>query len=88
MRELKDMIGEVIVAYIPLFHETEWQQVKLLGVEPSGLWIENQKLMSDFLTHVGVKMSPKTMIFFLPFTQVTFIAGSLDAPTISERAIL
>lgn len=87
MPELKDMIGQVITAHIPYLHRTQWQQVKLHGVENGGVWIESQKFMSDFLTHLGATMSPKTMIFFLPFTQITFIATSLDVPSISDKAI-
>jgi hypothetical protein len=30
-------------------------------------------------------MSPKSMVFFLPWHTITFIMGSVDAPTISNR---
>jgi hypothetical protein len=88
MQELKDRVGQLIVALIPALHKTTMQQVRLLAVENSGVWIESQKFMSEFLTHIGTGMSPKTMIFFFPFSQITFIAASLDAPSISEKAML
>jgi hypothetical protein len=87
MKELKDMVGELIVAHIPVIDRTKFQQVKLLAVENGGIWIENQKTTSDFLSGIGVEMSPKTMIFFLPFAQINFIAASLDTPSISDKAI-
>jgi hypothetical protein len=87
MPELKNMIGQVITAHIPYLHQTQWQEVKLHAVENGGIWIESQKFMTEMLTRIGATMSPKTMIFFLPFSQITFIGASLDTPSISEKAI-
>jgi hypothetical protein len=79
------MVGEIIGALIPMFHQTTIQQVKLHAVENGGIWIENQKTTSDFLSQVGVKMAPKTLIFFVPFAHISVIVASLDVPSISDR---
>lgn len=84
MPDLKAMVGQSVVALIPIFDKIQFQEVKLLAVEDAGVWVESQKFMNQLLQKVGVTMSPKTMVFFLPFSQIAFIAASLDSPSISE----
>lgn len=88
MPSLKDMIGEIIVAHVPLFHKTKWQRLKLLDVETAGIWVESQSITESILQASGVTSSPKTMIFFLPFHQILYILSSRDVPALSEKAFL
>lgn len=84
VRSLKEHEGELIVALIPLFDPKLLQEIRLLRVEEAGIWIENQKAHDMYFNAVGAKSSPKTMIFFVPWPQITFVLSSLDVPAISE----
>lgn len=85
MPDLNSMVGEIIVALVPIFHKTKFQQLKLHGVEDAGVWVENQAINDLLLAQVGVSTSPKTLIVFLPWHQISFVLGSYDAPSLSEK---
>ncbi len=84
---LEDMVGQIIVAYVPTFHMSEWQKLKLHGVETAGIWVENQAFTNTLLKSAKVSMSPKTAIFFLPFQSIAYILGSLDVPGVSDEGL-
>lgn len=84
MPDLKSMVGKEIAALVPLLHKTVFQRLKLHGVEQGGIWIESQKFTDEMLAGFGISSAPKTLIFFLPWTQVVTIWGSLDVPSLSE----
>ena len=42
MRTLQNMIGEVIIARIPLLDSDGMTLVKLHGIEAHGIWVESQ----------------------------------------------
>lgn len=86
MRDLHSLIGEEISALIPFFHPTKLQILTLHGVENGGIWVENQKYTNQFLESIGLATAPKTMIFFLPWHQIATILGSLETPSLSEKA--
>jgi hypothetical protein len=86
MPELQNLIGQTILALVPSIHGTDLQKLKLHGVENGGLWIESQELTNVFLSRVGAQTAPKTMVFFLPYHQISFVLGSLDVPSLSEKA--
>lgn len=86
MPRLDELVGQVILARVSMFDAKVCQVFKLHAVEPSGLWVENQKLTDRFLTQIGVASSPKALVLFLPFQQIDFVLGSVDAPGLSERA--
>jgi hypothetical protein len=50
------------------------QQVKLLGVEAGGVWIESQEITNQFLVHFKIATAPNTFVFFLPYGQIEMIA--------------
>jgi hypothetical protein len=86
MPELQKMIGQTIVASVPAIGGVKLQKLKLHGVESGGLWVESQTVTNALLTRVGVSAAPKTMIFFLPFHQISFLIESLNVPSLSEKA--
>lgn len=87
MISCKDLIGTEIIAFVPVFHKTKWQNFKLINVEPSGIWVESKDVLESFLKYSGVTASPKTAVFFLPFSQIVFVLASLDVPYISDEAL-
>jgi hypothetical protein len=84
---LHSMIGDEITVLVPMFHPTKLQKLKLHAVENAGIWVENQKIMSELLIKAGVTASPKSLIWFLPWHQIATIWGSLDVPGLSEKGL-
>jgi hypothetical protein len=80
MPDLRSMIGDDIIALMPLWDKLKLQEVKLLGVEEGGVWIESQKFTDQFLDKIQVSSAPKSMVFFMPFAQISFIAASVVQP--------
>ena len=86
MKMLSEMVGEEIVASIPFLHQTAWQSLKLLAVEPNGLWVQSHKFNDDMMRALKVQAAPKTAVFFIPFHQIKFIMSSLDSPSLRDDA--
>jgi hypothetical protein len=78
----------MITLLSPFFHAIKMQKVRLVRVEDAGLWVENPKYNVEMLKkHFSISSTQKTMIFFLPWHQISAIVGSLDAPTFSEESL-
>jgi hypothetical protein len=84
---LESMVGGEIYALVPIFSSTIFQRFTLHAVESAGIWVENQKVINDFLAQSGVTASPKSVIWFLPWQQIVTIAGAIDVPGLSERGL-
>ncbi len=85
MKNLHELIGEEILAKVPLIHRGQYQTLRLHGVEEGGIWIE-----SEVLTQLALSMSKKaaagTPIFFLPFHQIQFLMQMTEKLALSEKA--
>ena len=86
MRTLQNMIGEVIMARIPLLDVDGMMLVKLHGVEANGLWIESQDLTNQLMEKFQVSSSRTTPLVFIPLDKVDFIIASLESLALSESA--
>ena len=84
MRDLASLIGEVIVARIPLLDPDGMMLVKLHGVEAHGIWIESQDFTNQLMEKFHFSSSRTTPLVFVPFDKVDFIIGSLDSLSLSE----
>jgi hypothetical protein len=83
---LKEQEGQMITIHSPFLDNIKLQKVRLVRVEDNGLWVENHKYKAEMLKNkFDISSSPKTMIFFLPWHQISVIVGSLDAPTLTEE---
>ena len=78
--ELKDKIGQVITAHVPILDQVVFQELKLHGVEQGGIWVESQKLTDLLLAKFHVHASSKTLVFFLPYHPISFVMDSVDSP--------
>jgi hypothetical protein len=87
MQTLKELEGTQISLLAPFLHVTKFHKVKLHLVEDSGIWIESQDVTETLLDKFSTSMSPKTAVFFIPWSGVTTIMGSLDVPSISRAAL-
>lgn len=84
--KLEDFIGKQIAIQSPFLHETTLQKVTLHGVEAGGIWIESQALLNHILQTLRVPGSPRTVVFFLPYHQVTYIMESISQSALNEVA--
>lgn len=84
--QLSDYIGQQIVLAIPSIDPKALQEVKLLGVEPGGIWIESQTLINIVLRSIGQSSSPKSLAFFYPYHEIKFGFVSISGPALNEKA--
>jgi hypothetical protein len=85
--QFSELVGERILLVAPkLLGETTIQEVKLIGVEAGGLWIESQFITNSLLQSIGKAASPKTMVVFVPYQEITFAMTSIDGPSLDEKA--
>ena len=80
------MIGEVIIAHIPLLDADGMILVTLHGVEAHGIWIESQKLTNQLMRQFHCSSSRTTPLIFVPFDKVGFIIAAIDSLSLSEPA--
>jgi len=71
---------------IPAIHATTIQEVKVLGVEFGGVWIQSQALTNAFLQILGVAVAPKTMVAFVPYHGISLAFSSIEGPALNETA--
>lgn len=86
MKELKDLVGTQVALLAPTLHRTVMEEVILHGVETAGVWIESQKMINAMLDSSQNTMAPKTLVFFLPWHEVSWIMSAIDVPSISTKA--
>jgi hypothetical protein len=87
MLDIKSLEGAVIAGRFRPFDGTAIQQVKLHRVEQYGIWIESQAVTERILANAGAQASSRTGVFFLPWSEVILILGSIDAPALSETML-
>jgi len=87
MPSLSDFVGQTITALIPIFGSETFQKFQLHGVEVGGIWVEHQGTVNTLLDKLKISGLPKTPVFFLPYSQITFVIGSIDVPALSEKAL-
>ena len=86
MRSLQSMIGEVVIARIPLLDADGVMLVKLHAVEANGLWVESQDFTNQLMEKFHFFSSRTTPLVFVPFDKVYFISAALDSLSLSEPA--
>jgi hypothetical protein len=80
------MVGEIIIARIPLLDADGMMLAKLHGVEVSGIWIESQDFTNQLMEKFHFSSSRTTPLIFVPFDKLDFILASLDSLSLSESA--
>jgi hypothetical protein len=85
--QLSEFIGEIVPFKIARIDPDHEQEVLLHGVEAGGVWIESQELTNNFLTRMRVSSSPRTIVLFLPWHEISFAIGSIDKPGLNETII-
>jgi hypothetical protein len=78
--KLEDLEGQVIIVQLitdsvlrdDVNHDIS--HLKLIGVEPFGIWVESPRFIKEILEDKAVL--PKTPIFFVPFSQIVLNSRS------------
>ena len=86
MRSLQSMIGEVVIARIPLLDADGVMLVKLHAVEANGLWVESQEFTNELMEKFQFSSPRTTPLVFVPFDEVDFIIAALESLSLSEPA--
>jgi len=86
MKSLSELVGQEILIVIPFVHQTNLQVVKLLSVEASGIWIQNEQITQGFLANLKLHAA-KTPIFFVPFAQIRYVMDASEEIALSEKAL-
>ncbi|MGH2509813.1 MAG: hypothetical protein ACRDHZ_20735 [Ktedonobacteraceae bacterium] len=84
--KFSELIGREILILIPKIHQVELQKVNLVGVEAGGIWIESQAAMIVILRTFKQSSSPKTLVFFFPYHEITFAMVGIDKLALDEKA--
>jgi hypothetical protein len=87
MKTLTEMVGQTVVLRSLVLDEQHPAVAKLLAVENgNGIWVECQKITDHWLAEFKRTSAPKTLVWFLPFSQIAWIMGSEDYPALSEKS--
>lgn len=81
--QLSKLIRRKIVVLGPALFDNgkkdqKLETVTLVGVEPSGIWVESEEALNRLADRFRVKPAARSA-FFIPFTQITTILASNDA---------
>jgi hypothetical protein len=77
--ELRKLIGHRVIVMGPSFVDLDkLQSVKLLAVEPAGIWIESEEAVDKLLGRLQKKATAAALAFFVPFGQITTIAAGFE----------
>jgi hypothetical protein len=76
--------NRVTLAMIPWINAERPVEVALHAVEAGGVWIECERLTDRVLKGAHSTMLDHTPIFFVPFTQLIWIAHSVPNPCVSS----
>ena len=81
-----DYLQQEILILSPQFHATILQPVKLVGVEQAGIWFESQSITNIVLEKFNAQAVPRTLVFFLPYSELHVAIATVDAPSLHEKA--
>jgi hypothetical protein len=82
-----ELIGETVIAAVPVIHRTNFQKLKIHGAEAGGIWVECQTLTDIVLKAIGIQAAERTPIFFLPFGQISFAWLAIPQTALSEKSL-
>jgi hypothetical protein len=73
------LINHKIIVIGPEFFDKErLENVRLLGVDAAGIWIESEEVLNRIVDKYRVKPSAPGLAFFIPFGHITTILASFD----------
>jgi hypothetical protein len=82
--QLTEFIGKQVLIHIKPIGKA--QEVKLLGVEVGGVWVESQKLTNEILEHFSAQSSANSPVFFFPYNEIQMIFSAIPIPGLNEKS--
>jgi hypothetical protein len=77
--EFSKLINHKVIVIGPEFFDKErLENVRLLGVEATGIWIESEEVLNRIVEKYRVKPSAPGLAFFIPFAHITTILASFE----------
>jgi len=86
VKSLAEMIGDLIVARIPVLDEDNKILVRLHKVEQSGIWVESHVFNESMLEEYEMPISVTSLLLFIPFSGIDYILSSIQTIALSETA--
>jgi len=86
MLTLQSMVGESILARIPMIDPRKITTVTLHGVEAGGVWIEYEAFIQEIMSDAKAAVATHKPIVFLPFDKIDFVIGFEESLVLSEKA--
>jgi len=84
---LSQFIGKDLRIKIPALRD-DVVIVRLRGVEAGGIWFESADFMEAFFEGTPHKMSPRSVLLFVPYAQIVAIYNfGGGGPWISEKVV-
>ena len=81
-----DRIGQDIDIALKRGDPARYYQVKLVGVDWGGIWIESQNLVNTLLQASGQAASHSTPVVFLPYGELSSAIVSIPQTALDEKA--
>jgi hypothetical protein len=85
MKMLHDLIGEDILVNFIFTGGKKLEFVKLIALEPYGIWIESSHLTQAILNQLNVPAG-NTPVVFVPFAQIVYVLSSSESVSLSNKA--
>jgi hypothetical protein len=90
MPKLNDMKDEEIVLCVTSWLIEQKNAVivtKLVEVEDAGIWVEGRDMAKAIHDERQLAVIPRMSLFFIPFSQIAWIHGAADYPSLSEEKL-
>jgi hypothetical protein len=84
--QLSDMVDTIVFVNSRALVDN-YDQVKLLAVEPLGIWVQSQKMTNDCLARLKKPSSSATLAFFLPYHTINYIVSATNELALSETSL-
>jgi hypothetical protein len=88
--QFSELIGQEVLMLSPNFEiadPTKCISMKIVGVEPGGLWVESQLVTAALLRSVGMAASLKTPVLFIPHHEIKGVLVTVDQTALDEKAL-
>ena len=84
--QFADLVGQNVSILVPVIHATKLQNVKIVGVENGGIWIESQTLTNLALASLKIPASPTGLRWFVPYSGISLAMVGGGGPALDESA--
>ena len=81
-----ELVGGKINVVVPRIDSRRWITLKIIGVEPAGLWVQSDELTAGVLKLLQVASAPRTPVLFLPFHEISIAISSIPDVALDEKA--